>query len=210
MSALFEVRVESVSGPIARIRFEVCHPDQHNVPATKTFALMAVLQAFEHGRTTTHAHRAPLEEFLVLARGRREEISEEELGRLERFETDVSAKLSGWGIEDGVRFKQFLPEQERLAVAASEVIEEVHLEDEDNNPRAGTDAPAPRATLVLTTADASWLTHLEAGLRWQSAHIAGDEAPSPESSAEESYCPNCGLVGEPVSGKCPDCAASWD
>jgi len=48
MSFLFNIRIELVVRPVVWVRFEVCHPDQWEVPATKTFALVVIVEAYDN------------------------------------------------------------------------------------------------------------------------------------------------------------------
>jgi len=150
MSTLFHIRIELVVGPTVWARFEVCHPDQWDVPATKTFALLAIVEAYDNMKegfvyaeqrqpirrdeaiklATTHPHRAKLERWLELYR---------------RF--------------DGPAF----------AAEANEEILEVQLVNEDGNPKQEEGDPYPKATMVFTVKDATILTHVVGGFSFGSA-----------------------------------------
>jgi hypothetical protein len=57
MSTLFDIRVELVAGPTAWVRFEVCHPDQWEVPATKAIALLVVVEVYREMKDGFGFHR---------------------------------------------------------------------------------------------------------------------------------------------------------
>src|SRR5262245_4834794 len=97
MSELFHVEVLSVEGDRARVRFVVVHPDQWDVPATKNFALQAIVEAYWIERegyawgeaqplskkafaqlANDHAHKDTLERWLELAHGREVAITKAE------------------------------------------------------------------------------------------------------------------------------------
>ena len=44
LSTLFKIRIKMAVGPTVRVRFEVCHPDQWGVLASKNFALKVVIE----------------------------------------------------------------------------------------------------------------------------------------------------------------------
>jgi len=88
MSTLFDIHIELVAGPTVWTRFEVCHPDQWDVPATKNIALMVIVEAYDNMKqglgfaaqrqpmsrqeaaklVGTHPQRAKLERWLELYR----------------------------------------------------------------------------------------------------------------------------------------------
>src|SRR5437762_818900 len=153
MSDLFDARVEAVAGDTARIRFEVCHPDQWNVPDTKNFALQALIDAYwtmkmgyiwgDHQPASTsalmrraadHPHRGLLEEWLELAHGRDVAITAAEYERLERdgYGDEPIASLhfdtTGW-------YKNYKTQYAAFIAAAERAIISVELEDEEGNPK---------------------------------------------------------------------------
>ena len=187
MSELFTARVESVAGDTARIRFEVCHPDQWDVPGTKNFARQALLDAYWHmkmGYTTggpqpestsalrrraaDHRQRDLLEGWLELAHGRRVAITEAEYDRLSR---------DGLGDEPGVSltfrpgecYKAYPPQFAAFMAAAERAVISVALEDEKGNPKPQISAPDPKATIVMRVAEPGCLEHLVPRFTWATA-----------------------------------------
>ena len=89
MSTLFHISIELVAGPTVWARFEVCHPDQWDVPRSKDFALLVVVEIYddmkrgfefgshhqpisrdEAGRVVaTHSQREKVEHWLELYSG---------------------------------------------------------------------------------------------------------------------------------------------
>src|SRR5262249_10431106 len=146
----FHIRIELVVGPTVWARFEVCHPDQWDVPSTKTFALLAIVEVYHNMKqgfefagchqpilrneaarlVATHPQRAKLDRCLDLYR---------------RF--------------DGPAF----------AAEADDAILEVDLVNEDGNPKREEGDPDPRATMVFTVKDATILAHVVGGFSFDSA-----------------------------------------
>jgi hypothetical protein len=187
MSELFSARVEGVAGDTARIRFEVCHPDQWNVPNTKNFALQALIDVYwrmkmgyvlgNHQiastsalkrRAADHPHRDRLEEWLGLAHGRDVAITEAEYARLARdgFGTEPLVGLhynpSGWYRSYGTQYAAFMAAAERAVIS-------VELEDEEGNPKREIEDPDPKATIVVRVVEPGWLEHLVSGFTWTTA-----------------------------------------
>jgi hypothetical protein len=187
MSDLFSARVEAVAGDTARIRFEVCHPDQWNVPDTKNFALQAVVDAYWNmkmgyvlgdrqpasrgalkQRAADHPQRGLLEEWLELAHGRNVAITEAEYERLARdgFGNEPVAGLhynpSGWYKSYGTQYAAFRAAAERAIIS-------VELEDQEGNPKHELEDPDPKATIVLRVAEPGCLDHLVPGFTWATA-----------------------------------------
>jgi hypothetical protein len=179
MSDLFHLEVTSVEGPTARVRFDVVHPDQHQVPATANFALQVLTELYwmeSEGHlfpgaqfiAAAHPRRDDLEKWLELAHGKRHWITQVEYQDLSDHLISTEG-LSAWGLENGRYFKQELAEYEAFRAVAARVIREVHLEDTHNHPRTSEDAPDPSATLVFTVDDDALLAHLRPGMSWDSA-----------------------------------------
>jgi hypothetical protein len=189
MSTLFRVKIESVSGATVKARFEVCHPDQWEVPGSASFALQTVVEVFWnmkmgyrlHGndghpiaeveaalRVREHPHRAQLEAWLELAHGKTVPISEEEYKRL-GSSGRREEKVAGYGLRDDVYYKFYDPEYTRFVAEATRAIVEVHLEDEVGNPKQDDNDPDPEATLVFTVRDAAHLFHMVEGVCFEAA-----------------------------------------
>ena len=150
MSILFNIRIEMVVGPKVWARFEVCYPDQWNVPATKTFALLVVVETYDNmkqgfgfgDRQQPMSRREASN--LVAAHPLKEEM-EHWLELYKRF--------------DGVTF----------TAEADETIVDVELISEEGNPKQNDGDPAPKATMVFTVKDATVLSHLTGGFGFDSA-----------------------------------------
>jgi hypothetical protein len=186
MSELFELKILAVSGATAKVRFEVCHPDQWDVPGSKNVALQTVVETYwsmkmgylwdeqpltedqAKTRVDLHKHRATLEAWLELAHGKKLEITEDEYNRLNDG-GGGDETLSGWGMSDGAYHKHYPTAYAQFNAEAEQAIVEVHLEDEEGNPKANEDDADPKGTLVFTVKDASWLSHMEVGTHWGSA-----------------------------------------
>jgi hypothetical protein len=151
MSTLFDIRVELVVGPTVWARFEVCHPDQWDVPGTKAIALLVVVEVFremKEGFGFHHANNRPM------SQAEAKEVVERhpEKARLERW-LDLYRRFDGPG----------------FAAEAREAIFGVELTNEDGNPRQAEGDPDPRATLVFTVSDAAILAHMVGGFIFDSA-----------------------------------------
>jgi hypothetical protein len=188
MSDLFAVTILALDGATARVRFEVVHPDQWDVPATPNFALQVVTELYwietegwlwrtqpitrDEARqlATSHPRRAELERWLELAHGRRVEITEAEHDALERgVAMPRRENLAAFGFDSGGYYKRYRPDFAAFRAIAAEVVTGVRLEDARNHPRRAEDGPHPQATLVFTVADPALLAHLRVGLTWPSA-----------------------------------------
>jgi hypothetical protein len=151
MSTIFDIRIELVIGPTVWARFEVCHPDQWEVPATKAIALLAVVEVYREMKRGFGFHRAnnrpmsQLEAKELVERHPEKARLEQWLGLYMRF--------------DGPGF----------AAEAEEAILGVELTNQDGNPKQGEGDPYPRATLVFTVRDAAILAHMASGFNFDSA-----------------------------------------
>lgn len=151
MSTLFDIRVELVVGPTAWVRFEVCHPDQWDVPATKGIALLVVVEVYREMKQGSGFYRAnnrpmsQLEAAALVERHPEKTRLEHWLGLYRQF--------------DGLAF----------AAEAGEAILSVELTNEDENPKRAEGDPYPRATMVFTVRDAAVLAHMAGGFNFDSA-----------------------------------------
>jgi hypothetical protein len=181
MSELFHVEVTAVDGPLARVRFSIVHPDQHEVPVTENFALQVLTELYWLERegylsgvaeaqsiAAASPRRDDLEKWLELAHGKRHFITQVEYQDLSDHLISTEG-LSAWGMDNGRYYKQERTEYEAFRGVAARVIREVHLEDAHHHPRVSEDAPDPYATLVFTVDDAALLAHLRPGMTWDSA-----------------------------------------
>ena len=150
MSTLFDIRIELVVGPMVWARFEVCHPDQWDVPATKNFALLVVVETYDNMKLGLgfHGHGQPM--------------SQEEAGKLAATHPQ-RAKLERW-LE---LYRSF--DGPSFAAEATEAIVDVELVNEDGNPKQQERDPDPKATMVFTVKDQTILTHLAGGFSFDSA-----------------------------------------
>lgn len=134
-------------------RFEVCHPDQWEVPATKSIALQVVVEVYramkDGGYGFHHENNRRLmsqeEAAALIARHPAKE-------RLERW-LDLARRFDGPG----------------FTTEAEEAILGVELTNEEGNPRQTEDDPHPRAMMVFTVRDAAVLAHMAGGLKFDSA-----------------------------------------
>jgi hypothetical protein len=150
MSTLSHIRIELVVGPTVWVRFEVCHPDQWDVPTTKTFALLALVEAYHNMK----------EGFVYAEQG--QPIRRDEAVRLARTHPQ-RAKLERW-LELYGRF-----DAPSFTTEADDSILEVELVNEDGNPKRGEGDPYPKATMVFTVKDAAILAHVLGGFEFDSA-----------------------------------------
>jgi hypothetical protein len=151
MSTLFDIRIELVAGPMVWARFEVCHPDQWDVPATKAIALLVVVEVYREmkdGFGFQRSNNRPMSQAeaaeLVERHPRKSEL-EQWLGLYRRF--------------DGPAF----------AAEAEEATLDVELTNADGNPKQAEGDPYPRATLVFTARDAAILAHMAGGFCFDTA-----------------------------------------
>jgi hypothetical protein len=151
MSTLFDIRVELVVGPTAWVRFEVCHPDQWEVPATKGIALLVVVEVYREMKEGFGFHRA----------NNRPMSQAEAAEAVERH--PEKARLEGWL----KLYRRF--DGPAFAAAAEEAILGVELTNEVSNPKQAEGDPHPRATMVLTARDAATLSHMASGFNFDSA-----------------------------------------
>lgn len=151
MSTLFDIHIELVVGSTVWARFEVCHPDQWDVPATKAIALLVVVEVYREMKEGFGFHRA----------NNRPTTQEEAAKLAERH--PAKARLEQWlgwySRFDGLAF----------AEAAEEAILDVELSNEDGNPKQAEGDPYPRATLVFSATDAAILAHMAGGFSFDSA-----------------------------------------
>ncbi|MDY3558382.1 hypothetical protein R5W23_005475 [Gemmata sp. JC673] len=150
MSTLFNIRVELVAGPTAWARFEVCHPDQWDVPATKAIALLVVVEVYREMKEGFGFHRTNRPMSRSEAAGLVTQHPARE--RLDRW-LDLYMRF------DGPAF----------AATAEEAIAGVELTGEDGNPKRAEGDPDPRATMVFTARDAAILSHMTGGFDFDSA-----------------------------------------
>jgi hypothetical protein len=150
MSTLFNIRIELVVGPTVWARFEVCHPDQWDVPASKNFALLVVVETYDDMKQGFGFH------------GQRQPMSREEAANLVLTHPQ-RAKLERW-LE---LYKRF--DGPAFAAEADEAILDVELVNEDGNPKQEEGDSYPKATLVFTVRDATILTHVAGGFSFDSA-----------------------------------------
>jgi hypothetical protein len=150
MSALFRVRIELVGGSTVWTRFEVCHPDQWDVPASKNIALQVVVEMYDNLRQGLGfgAQRQPM--------------SPGEAAKLVASHPQ-RAKLERW-LELYERF-----DGPSFTAEADEAILVVELVNEEGNPRQKQTDPDPKATMVFAVSDPSILTHLAGGFCFDSA-----------------------------------------
>jgi len=150
MYTLFDIHIELVVGPTVWARFEVCHPDQWNVPASKNFALLVIVEIYRD-----------MMEGLGFA-GQQQPISREAANKLIATHPR-RAKLDHWlelyNRYDGTTF----------AAEAAQAVVEVELTKEENNPKKEEGGPDPKATLVFTVADAEIIAHVVGGFKFGSA-----------------------------------------
>jgi hypothetical protein len=100
--------------------------------------------------------------------GRKEEITRAEYEALSDDSADT-AGLAGWGMSDGVYHKNFPTDYNGFCAAADEVIVSARLENEEGNPKQEESDPDPSADLVFEVSDPALLSHLVAGVNWESA-----------------------------------------
>ena len=191
MSELLEFRVVDVIGPTARIHVRPIHPDQYDISDAKNFALQIIVEAYwtmregylagnqlrnteAAARVAAHPRRRELDKLLELMHGADIEITEAEYEALRGNPTKLRAEgLSSIGLRTvhgrprhvknrGPAFRTFIREAERI-------VDNVHLQDEHNNPREDADDPDAEATVVVTVGDSGLLAHLAPGLHWDSA-----------------------------------------
>lgn len=149
MSTLFNIRIESVVGPTVRARFDVCHPDQWDVPVSKNIALQVVVEMF-----------GDMKLGLGFTVGRQPFSMQEAADGIARHEQ--KARLEHWLELLNRDSASFLAEAEKAII-------EVHLENEEGNPKQKENDPDPKATLVFTMTDASTLAHVATGFSFGSA-----------------------------------------
>src|SRR5262245_15546018 len=151
MSTLFDIRVELVVRPPGWARFEVCHPDQWDVPVTKAIALLVVVEVYREMKEGFGFHRennCPMSQV-------------EAKGLVERH--PEKARLEQWlGLH-----RQF--NGPAFAAEAEQAILGVELTNEDGNPKQEEGNPYPRATMVFTVRDAAILAHMAGGFNFDSA-----------------------------------------
>lgn len=150
MSTLFNIRIELIVGPTVWARFDVCHPDQWDVPASKNFALLVVVETYDNMKQGLgfHGQRPPMtreEAVKVIARHPQRAKLEHWLELYKRF--------------DGPSF----------AAEADEAILEVELVNQEGNPKRDEGDQYPKATMVFTVRDPSILAHVVGGLSFGSA-----------------------------------------
>jgi hypothetical protein len=150
MSTLFRIRFEFVAGPIVWTRFQVCHPDQWDVPASKSFALLVIVETYDN-----------MKQGFGFA-GQRQPMSREEAGRLAATHPRRE-KLERW-LELYRRF-----DGPSFSAEADEAILDVELVNEEGNPKRQDGDPNPKATMVFRVRDAAILTHVAGGFRFDSA-----------------------------------------
>ena len=150
MSTLFNIHLDLVVGPTVWARFEVCHPDQWDVPSTKTIALLVVVEVYDNMRQGIglYDHRQP--------------FARAEAAKLIANHPQ-NAKLQQW--LDLYRRYDALS----FAAEADEAILVVQLTNEDGNPKKEERDPYPKATLVFTVKDSTILTHVASGFSFGSA-----------------------------------------
>jgi len=148
---MFDIRVELVVGPTAWVRFEVCHPDQWDVPATKAIALLVVVEVYREMQDGCGFHRSNNR---PLSQEEAKELTERhpEKARLERW-LDLYRQFNG----------------PAFAAEAEEAIVSVELTNEDGNPKQAEGDPHPQATMVFTARDAGILSHMAGGFKFDSA-----------------------------------------
>jgi hypothetical protein len=150
MSTLFHIRIQLVAGPAVWARFEVCHPDQWDVPATKTFALLVVVETYDN-----------MKQGFGFA-GQRQPMSQEEAARIAATHPQ-RPKLERW-LELYRRF-----DGPSFAAEADGAILDVELVNEEGNPKREEGDPYPKATMVFTVKDATILAHVAGGFSFESA-----------------------------------------
>jgi MoaA/NifB/PqqE/SkfB family radical SAM enzyme len=174
---------------MVKARFQVCHPDVWEIPASANIALQAIVEAYWNMKMAygmwegteqpiseeqaselvrTHPRQLQLEYWLELARGKRVLITAEEFQRLKADEPG-GEKVAGIRSSGDVYHKFYNPEYASFALASRQEITELHLEDEVGNPRKNDDDPDPQATLVFTVRDVMCLGHLVEGFHFDSA-----------------------------------------
>lgn len=188
MSTLFQISVVAVSETGARCRFEVCHPDQWSVPASKYIALATVVELFHCMKegfhsvgdvravigkreaatlARIHPQRERLNDLLGYLYGRKVEIDETEFRQLENG--DTSQILSSYGRSAGVFYKRYREDEKQFRAEAEREIVAIHLEEEFGNPKANEGDPYPKATLVFEVKEPSLIFHLVEGFCFESA-----------------------------------------
>ena len=146
VSALFNIQITRVAPPTVHARFEVCHPDQWNVPCSKGIALTTLVEIY---KSLSQGIGATVE-------ARRQSVAVTE-------KHPAKPKLEAWHrIMEGWDGREF----DR---AASVAVTSVRLEDETGNPKQGIDDPGPAATLVFSVRDPDVLYHVQEGHSFQSA-----------------------------------------
>jgi hypothetical protein len=151
MSTLFDIRVELAVGPTVWARFEVCHPDQWVVPATKAIALLVVVEVYRE-----------MKQGFGFQRSNNRPMSQAEAAALVERHLE-KPRLERWlGL-----YKQF--DGRAFAAAAEVAILEVELTNEDGNPKQAEGDSHPRATLVFTVRDAAVVAHMAVGFNFDSA-----------------------------------------
>jgi hypothetical protein len=150
MSTLFNIHIELVVGPTAWARFEVCHPDQWDVPATKTFALLVIVEMYDNMKQGLGFASQP--QALAKQEATKIVATHPQRERLEYW-LDLYTKSDG----------------QSFTAEAEKTILDVELVNEDGNPKDKEGDPYPKATMVFTTKDPAVLSHMVTGFRFDSA-----------------------------------------
>jgi hypothetical protein len=149
MSTTFNIRIELAVGPTVWARLEVCHPDVWDVPATKTFALMVVVETYDDMKKGwfygQHQPMSRIEAANLIA-------NHPQRAKLEHW-------LELYGRFDGPSF----------TAEADEAILDVELVNEEGNPKQEMGDADPKATMVFTVKDATIVTHVVGGFMFDSA-----------------------------------------
>ena len=146
MSALFNIRITRVAPPSVHARFEVCHPDQWDVPCNKGIALTTVVEIYNSLSQGIGA----------TAEARRRSIEATEKHPAKPQLDAWHSIMKRW---DGHEFDR----------AADVAVTGVRLEDEVGNPKQAITDPDPAATLVFSVRDPDVLYHVKEGHSFQSA-----------------------------------------
>lgn len=197
MSDLFHLEILARHAGRVDVRCEVVHPDQHEIPVTRSFALFVLLDVYDSIRrgffvecprsfdraeaaraAGTHPRRDDLERWRGLVYGREEPMSQADYEALElqvRSGRGLPEGVHGLHFGEGSYFKVGAPDLAGFVAEAARVVTDVALIDASDNPRTrfwfedGENGPDPRGTLAITVADPAVLAHMTPGFVMSSA-----------------------------------------